>query len=119
MIRLNADIAYDELINTHNEKNRSVTLDLNGHILSTTIKNFITVELSEMTIPLKVAVMGCVVNGIGEGKEADVGIAGGGNGTGVLFVKGQEPVKVQGDLAEILIQKVREICGATRKDESI
>ena len=45
-------------------------------------------ELGDVTIPLKVAVMGCVVNGIGEGREADVGIAGGGNGTGVLFRKG-------------------------------
>ena len=64
-------------------------------------------ELSDVKVPLKVAVMGCVVNGIGEGREADVGIAGGGNGMGMLFVKGQEPEKVQGDLAEILIRKVR------------
>ena len=33
--------------------------------------------LSDLTVPLKVAVMGCIVNGIGEGREADVGIAGG------------------------------------------
>jgi len=57
-------------------------------------------------VPLKVAVMGCVVNGLGEGREADVGIAGGRDG-GALFVKGQEPRKVQGDLAEILIAEVR------------
>ncbi|MEG2641342.1 MAG: flavodoxin-dependent (E)-4-hydroxy-3-methylbut-2-enyl-diphosphate synthase, partial [Eubacterium sp.] len=37
---------------------------------------------------LKVAVMGCVVNGPGEGKEADIGVAGG-KGKGVLFKKGQ------------------------------
>ncbi|MBQ9210313.1 MAG: flavodoxin-dependent (E)-4-hydroxy-3-methylbut-2-enyl-diphosphate synthase [Clostridia bacterium] len=66
-------------------------------------------ELGDITVPLKVAVMGCVVNGIGEGKEADVGIAGGGNGAGVLFAKGEEPRKVQGDLAEILINKVKEM----------
>ena len=66
-------------------------------------------ELSDIRIPLKVAVMGCVVNGLGEGREADVGIAGGGNGSGVLFVKGEEPRKVQGDLGEILIHKVREM----------
>ena len=64
-------------------------------------------ELADVTVPIKVAVMGCVVNGIGEGREADVGIAGGGNGTGVLFRKGREPEKVQGDLAEILIREVR------------
>jgi (E)-4-hydroxy-3-methylbut-2-enyl-diphosphate synthase len=54
-------------------------------------------ELGEVTVPLKVAVMGCVVNGLGEGREADVGIAGGKQG-GVLFVKGREPRKVEGDL---------------------
>lgn len=63
-------------------------------------------ELSDVTVPLKVAVMGCVVNGLGEGREADVGIAGGKSG-GVLFVKGQEPRKVTGDLAEELIAEVR------------
>jgi len=46
------------------------------------------------------------VNGLGEGREADVGIAGGKTG-GVLFVKGQEPRKVTGDLAEELIAEVR------------
>ena len=70
-------------------------------------------ELGDVTVPLKVAVMGCVVNGIGEGREADVGIAGGGNGSGVLFVRGEEPRKVEGDLAEILIRKVREMCSRT------
>ena len=37
---------------------------------------------------LKVAVMGCVVNGPGEAREADIGIAGG-DGVGMLFAKGQ------------------------------
>jgi (E)-4-hydroxy-3-methylbut-2-enyl-diphosphate synthase len=41
--------------------------------------------------PLRVAVMGCVVNGPGEAREADAGIAGGQDG-GALFVKG-EPVR--------------------------
>ncbi|MBR4081575.1 MAG: flavodoxin-dependent (E)-4-hydroxy-3-methylbut-2-enyl-diphosphate synthase, partial [Clostridia bacterium] len=45
-------------------------------------------ELSDITVPLKVAVMGCVVNGPGEAREADVGIAGGKSG-GALFIKGQ------------------------------
>ena len=65
-------------------------------------------ELADITVPLKVAVMGCVVNGLGEGREADVGIAGGKSG-GVLFVKGEEPRKVEGDLAEQLISAVRKI----------
>ena len=66
-------------------------------------------ELSYITEPIKVAVMGCVVNGPGEAKEADVGIAGGGNGKGALFVKGEPPQKVEGDLAQILIDTVKEL----------
>ena len=69
-------------------------------------------ELSDVRVPLKVAVMGCVVNGLGEGREADVGIAGGKSG-GVLFVKGEEPRKVEGDLAEQLIAEVRRRIGRT------
>ena len=65
-------------------------------------------ELKDIDVPLKVAVMGCVVNGPGEAKEADIGIAGGRNG-GALFVKGQAPVRVEGDLGEILIKAAREI----------
>ena len=65
-------------------------------------------ELADVTVPLKVAVMGCVLNGLGEGREADIGIAGGKDG-GALFVKGQEPRKVQGDLAAILIEEVRKV----------
>ena len=65
-------------------------------------------ELKDITVPLKVAVMGCVVNGPGEAREADVGIAGGKSG-GALFVKGQPPVKVEGDLGAILIREARRI----------
>ena len=65
---------------------RSATLDIKKHI--------------------RVAVMGCIVNGPGEAKEADLGIAGGRDG-GALIVKGQPPRAVRGDLAEILIQEVR------------
>ncbi len=65
--------------------------------------------------PLKVAVMGCVVNGPGEARNADIGIAGGG-GCGALFRKGERPVKVEGDLAQILLDAIeQEIAG---KDEA-
>ncbi len=57
--------------------------------------------------PLKVAVMGCIVNGPGEAREADIGIAGGKDG-GALFVKGEKPRAVRGDLAEILIHEINE-----------
>ena len=65
-------------------------------------------ELGDVAVPLKVAVMGCVVNGPGEAREADIGIAGGRDG-GALFIRGKEPRKVTGDLAEILIREVRRI----------
>ena len=63
-------------------------------------------ELADVRAPLKVAVMGCVVNGPGEAREADVGVAGGRDG-GALFVKGKPPRKIQGDLAQALIDEVR------------
>ncbi|MCD6453200.1 MAG: flavodoxin-dependent (E)-4-hydroxy-3-methylbut-2-enyl-diphosphate synthase, partial [Dehalococcoidales bacterium] len=46
-------------------------------------------KLSEIKQPIKVAVMGCMVNGPGEAKDADIGIAGG-KGQGILFRKGQK-----------------------------
>ena len=58
--------------------------------------------------PLRVAVMGCVVNGPGEARGADIGIAGGKDG-GALFVKGQPPRAVHGDLAEILLAEIQRI----------
>lgn len=59
--------------------------------------------------PLKVAVMGCVVNGPGEAREADVGLAGGGNGAGVLFRRGMPPRKVEGDLFQALTDQIWEM----------
>ena len=45
-------------------------------------------QLARIKKPIKVAVMGCVVNGPGEAREADIGIAGG-KGTGLLFKNGK------------------------------
>ena len=65
-------------------------------------------ETAGIRVPLKVAVMGCVVNGPGEAREADLGIAGGKDGAGVLFVKDQPPRPVKGgDLAAELIAEIR------------
>ena len=47
----------------------------------------------EISAPLKIAVMGCIVNGPGEAKEADIGVAGG-NGMGMIFIKGVEVERV-------------------------
>ena len=63
-------------------------------------------ETRAIKTPLKIAVMGCVVNGPGEAREADIGVAGGKDG-GALFVKGQPPRKVEGDLFEALMSEIR------------
>jgi (E)-4-hydroxy-3-methylbut-2-enyl-diphosphate synthase len=58
--------------------------------------------------PVKVAIMGCVVNGPGEAKEADIGIAGG-KGQGILFRNGKVVRKVpQENLVEVLLKEVDE-----------
>jgi (E)-4-hydroxy-3-methylbut-2-enyl-diphosphate synthase len=59
--------------------------------------------------PLTVAIMGCVVNGPGEAKEADIGIAGG-KGMGILFKKGKVIKKVrEKDFASVLLREVQEM----------
>jgi (E)-4-hydroxy-3-methylbut-2-enyl-diphosphate synthase len=70
-----------------------------------------TVEkrLAHITEPLTVAVMGCVVNGPGEAREADVGIAGG-KGTGLLFMHGEIVKKFpEQELADVLVGEVEKI----------
>lgn len=59
--------------------------------------------------PIRLAIMGCVVNGPGEAKEADLGVAGG-DGIGVLFKKGKVIKKIPQDkLAEVLIEEVKKL----------
>lgn len=66
-------------------------------------------KLGHIKTPLNVSVLGCVVNGIGEGKEADIGIAGG-EGVGILFKKGKLVRKVPiGQLMECLIEEVEQM----------
>jgi (E)-4-hydroxy-3-methylbut-2-enyl-diphosphate synthase len=62
-----------------------------------------------MESPLKVAVMGCVVNGPGEAKEADIGVAGG-NGVGIIFKKGKLFKKVaEADLIEVFMAELQKM----------
>ena len=57
-------------------------------------------------LPIKIAIMGCIVNGPGEAKEADIGIAGG-DGTGILFKKGKViDTFPQDKLVEVLLKEV-------------
>lgn len=66
-------------------------------------------RLSHITIPLNVSILGCVVNGIGEGKESDVGIAGG-KGVGLLFREGKVVRKLkESELVDALVKEVEDI----------
>lgn len=63
-------------------------------------------ELLSKKTPMKIAVMGCVVNGPGEAKEADIGIAGG-DGTGILFKRGKVIKKVPEEkLVAVLLEEI-------------
>jgi (E)-4-hydroxy-3-methylbut-2-enyl-diphosphate synthase len=66
-------------------------------------------EVQRISKPLTVAIMGCVVNGPGEAREADIGIAGG-KRSGVLFQKGEIVRKVkEGDFAPVLLKEIHEM----------
>ncbi|WP_377641670.1 flavodoxin-dependent (E)-4-hydroxy-3-methylbut-2-enyl-diphosphate synthase [Oryzobacter terrae] len=69
----------------------------------------VTAGLEGMTVPLRVAVMGCVVNGPGEAREADLGVASG-NGKGQIFVKGEVIKTVpENMIVETLIEEAMRI----------
>jgi (E)-4-hydroxy-3-methylbut-2-enyl-diphosphate synthase len=69
----------------------------------------VTAGLEGMEVPLRVAVMGCVVNGPGEAREADLGVASG-NGKGQIFVKGEVIKTVpESQIVETLIEEALRI----------
>ena len=68
-------------------------------------------------MPLRVAVMGCVVNGPGEAREADLGVASG-NGKGQIFVKGEVIKTVPEDqIVETLLEEARRIAAESGIEE--
>src|ERR1700712_408602 len=74
-----------------------------------TLANEVTAGLEGMDVPLRVAVMGCVVNGPGEAREADLGVASG-NGKGQIFVKGEVVKTVpESMIVETLIEEALRI----------
>jgi (E)-4-hydroxy-3-methylbut-2-enyl-diphosphate synthase len=65
--------------------------------------------LEEANLPIQVAVMGCVVNGPGEAREADIGIAAG-RGRGHLFIKGQViRVVPEAEMVEALLDEAQKL----------
>jgi len=77
----------------------------------------VTAGLEGMEVPLRVAVMGCVVNGPGEAREADLGVASG-NGKGQIFVKGEVIKTVpESQIVETLIDEAMRIAETMEPEE--
>ena len=82
-----------------------------------TLANDVTAGLEKLTVPLRVAVMGCVVNGPGEAREADLGVASG-NGKGQIFVKGEVVKTVpESEIVATLIEEANRL--AAEMDPSL
>ena len=82
-----------------------------------TLADQVTAGLEGMEVPLRVAVMGCVVNGPGEAREADLGVASG-NGKGQIFVKGEVIKTVpESQIVETLIEEAMRIAETMEQAE--
>jgi (E)-4-hydroxy-3-methylbut-2-enyl-diphosphate synthase len=87
-----------------------------------TLADQVSAGLEGLQVPLRVAVMGCVVNGPGEAREADLGVASG-NGKGQIFVKGEIVKTVpESQIVETLIEeamRIAEAMGEPVNDEGV
>lgn len=80
-----------------------------------TLADQVTAGLEGFTVPLRVAVMGCVVNGPGEAREADLGVASG-NGKGQIFVRGQVVKTVpESQIVETLLDEAMRLAAEMEK----
>jgi (E)-4-hydroxy-3-methylbut-2-enyl-diphosphate synthase len=81
-----------------------------------TLANAVSAGLDGLDVPLRVAVMGCVVNGPGEAREADLGVASG-NGKGQIFVRGEVIKTVpEAQIVETLIEEAMRIASEMDTD---
>ncbi|MFF9674677.1 flavodoxin-dependent (E)-4-hydroxy-3-methylbut-2-enyl-diphosphate synthase [Streptomyces eurythermus] len=79
----------------------------------------VTAGLDGMEVPLRVAVMGCVVNGPGEAREADLGVASG-NGKGQIFVKGEVIKTVpESRIVETLIEEAMKLAESKSPSDQV
>jgi (E)-4-hydroxy-3-methylbut-2-enyl-diphosphate synthase len=79
------------------------------NVLELTRRVNAAIEKERFEVPMRVAVMGCVVNGPGEAREADVGIASG-NGLGFIVRQGEVVAKVpEGELVDALLVEARKV----------
>jgi (E)-4-hydroxy-3-methylbut-2-enyl-diphosphate synthase len=84
-----------------------------------TLANAVSAGLEGLDVPLRVAVMGCVVNGPGEAREADLGVASG-NGKGQIFVKGEVIKTVpESMIVETLIEEAMRIAEGLRGTDTV
>src|SRR6201747_1951141 len=82
-----------------------------------TLAEQVTAGLEGLEVPLRVAVMGCVVNGPGEAREADLGVASG-NGKGQIFVKGEVIKTVpESQIVETLIEEALRLAEGMETEE--
>ena len=80
------------------------------------LANAVTDGLKGVTAPIRVAVMGCIVNGPGEAREADLGVASG-NGKGQIFIKGKViPTVPEDQIVDTLLSKAMEIADQMKDD---
>ena len=83
-----------------------------------TLAEEVTAGLAGLEVPLRVAVMGCVVNGPGEAREADLGVASG-NGKGQIFVRGEVIKTVpESHIVETLIEEAMKLAELAEADAS-
>jgi (E)-4-hydroxy-3-methylbut-2-enyl-diphosphate synthase len=83
-----------------------------------TLAEQVTEGLQGMSVPLRVAVMGCVVNGPGEAREADLGVASG-NGKGQIFVKGEVIKTVpESEIVATLIEEAKRLAAEMPASET-
>lgn len=73
-------------------------------------------RVAHITTPMDVSLIGCVVNGVGEAKETDIGLTGGGNGTHLLYVGGKAAEKTDTEdminrMVELIEQKAQQLSG--------
>ncbi len=84
-----------------------------------TLANEVSAGLEGLEVPLRVAVMGCVVNGPGEAREADLGVASG-NGKGQIFVRGKVIKTVpESQIVETLIEEAMRLAGEMGQERGI
>ncbi|CAG7845332.1 4-hydroxy-3-methylbut-2-en-1-yl diphosphate synthase (flavodoxin) [Pseudoclavibacter triregionum] len=83
-----------------------------------TLAESVNEGLKHLTVPIRVAVMGCVVNGPGEAREADLGVASG-NGKGQIFVKGEVIKTVpEAEIVQTLIEEANRIAAEMPSSET-